>query len=444
VTTTRPLAALLSIGDELVLGEKLDTNSMWLADRLGAIGLLVSEHRTAPDNHEAIASAMVHLVGSADAVVVGGGLGPTADDMTRQGLARALEILTGQAQPLVEDAHALEAIRAIFARTGRDMPEANRVQALRPSGAHGLPNAHGTAPGMLARVELAGRTRIIACLPGPPHEMRPMFAQAVEPALRAMPGVAHAELRVVQVFGLGESEVATRIADLMQRDNNPAVGTTASAGLVSCRVRVEPGRDVRGPYSASDPMAAAQEAVSIITARCEGYVANQSGRTLAATLMDEAAARAWTVATAESCTGGLVGQLITAEPGSSRAYLGGWVTYSNAMKASELGVRPGDLDEFGAVSREVAVSMARGAAARSGARLALSITGVAGPDGGTSEKPVGTVWIGYSGEGTQGACQFRFSGDRASIRKWAASTALFIGLGVVRGRAPGRLLRQVD
>ncbi len=440
----RPLSALLSIGDELVLGEKLDTNSMWLADQLGIAGLLVAEHRTVPDTLEAIASAIVHLVGGNDVTIVGGGLGPTADDLTRQALARALEILTGQPQPLVEDAHAVGAIRAYFDKTGRDMPVANRVQALRPSGATGVPNAHGTAPGMIARVSLIGRPRLIACLPGPPREMRPMFEQAVAPILRAWPGVARAELRVSQVFGLGESELAGRIADLMHRDNNPTVGTTASSGMVTCRVRVEPSRPVEGPYAATEPMRAVEEALAVIDRVAEGYVVSRKNQTLAGTLLEEAAAKSLTITTAESCTGGLVGQLLTAEAGSSRAYVGGWVTYSNAMKVGQLGVRQSDLDTHGAVSEVIARAMAHGAAGRAGADLALSITGIAGPDGGTSEKPVGTVWIGCACKGvpTLTKC-FRFSGDRESIRRWAAGTALFLGLLAIRGQGERRLLREV-
>lgn len=440
----RPLAALLSIGDELVLGEKLDTNSKWLADCLGAIGLLVAEHRTVPDHLETIAKAIVHLAGVADVVIVGGGLGPTADDLTRQALARALELLTGTPQPLVEDARAAEAIRARFERTGRTMPQANLVQALRPASAEGLPNAHGTAPGMMARVDLLGRSRLIACLPGPPREMRPMFEGAIEPTLQMMPGVVHAELRVAHVFGLGESELATRIADLMHRDNNPAVGTTASSGMVTCRVRVEPSLPVQGPYRATEPLHAVEEALAAIERVAEGYVVSRKPKTLAGTLLDEAVSRGLTLATAESCTGGLVGQLLTAEPGSSRAYAGGWITYSNEMKARELGVPQADLDAHGAVSAEVARTMAVGAADRAGTDLALSITGIAGPDGGTSEKPVGTVWIGCARKDQRALAKgFRFTGDRDAVRLWSANTALFIGLQAIRGQSDRRLLWEV-
>jgi nicotinamide-nucleotide amidase len=441
----RPTAAILAVGDELALGEKLDTNSKWQADRLGAIGLRVVEHRTVPDELDTIAQAICELCERADVVLVGGGLGPTADDMTREALSSALATMTGKPQPLIEDEEALTAIEAFFERTGRRMTDANRGQALRPQHAEGLPNSEGTAPGMLARVHVSGRDRLVACLPGPPREMRPMFERLVEPHLRRLAGVARAELRVSQVFGLGESEVATRIADLMHRENNPAVGTTASSGLVTCRVRVEPGKTVAGPYHAADPFEAVEEALARIAQAAPGYVVSERSETLSATLLREAEEAGVSLATAESCTGGLIGSLLTAEPGSSAAYRGGWVTYSNAMKVAQLGVPQSDLDFHGAVSPEVARAMAAGAAARSGADIALAVTGIAGPDGGTSEKPVGTVWIGVAGNGVETSARgFRFGGDRQSVRLWSANTALFIGLLAIRGRLDVRILRELD
>jgi len=439
----RPTVALLAIGDELTLGEKLDTNSKWLADRLGLLGLRVIEHRTVPDDQAVIAAAMVSLLDASEVLIVGGGLGPTADDLTRQSFSDALKRLTGEPQPLIEDEDALRAIESFFRRTGRTMSDANRSQALRPSGAEGLPNDHGTAPGMLARVEHRGRSCVAVCLPGPPREMRPMFERDVAPVLQSLPGIASSDLRVAQVFGLGESELASRIVDLMQRENNPAVGTTASSGMVTCRIRVEPGRSVVGPYDADDPFDAAKEATARIAEVSEGYLVSDRHETLAGTLLREARERGVSISTAESCTGGLIGELLTAEPGSSTAYVGGWVAYSNEMKSRELGVAELDLREHGAVSQEVAMAMARGARERTGADIGLSVTGVAGPDGGTSEKPVGTVWIGVArSDELPSARRFRFMGDRASIRLWSANTALFIGLLAVRDRLDVRLLRE--
>lgn len=441
--TPRPRAAILSVGDELVLGEKLDTNSRWLADRIGRAGLRVVEHRTVPDDLDQLVGVMFEMANACEVLLVGGGLGPTADDLTRPAFAGLLERLTGTPQPLVEDADSLAEIRARFQRMGREMPESNRVQALRPAGAERLPNPHGTAPGLSYRALTDGAARVMACLPGPPREMRPMFEAHVEPMLRSLPGAAHAGLRVVQVFGLGESEVATRIDAYMDRQNNPAAGTTASSGMVTCRVRVDPAQPVRGPYESADPLEALDEAVAAIERLAGRYVVGRREEPIAAFLLEEAAAQRVMIATAESCTGGLVGELITSRPGCSDAYAGGWVTYSNAMKERHLSVPTEALARFGAVSGEVARAMASGALERSGADLALSVTGVAGPDGGTPEKPVGTVWIGCVRAGHDPvAKRFQFAGDRDSIRLWTANTALFMGLQALRGRLGDRLLRE--
>ncbi len=441
--TKRPRAAILSVGDELVLGEKLDTNSMWLADRLGRLGLRVAEHSTVPDDLEQLTNTICKLAAEVDVVLVGGGLGPTADDLTREAFAAALERLTGDSQPLVEDAESIDEIRARFENAGREMPESNRVQALRPAGARRLPNDQGTAPGMLYVNDTAAHARIIACLPGPPREMRPMFDARISPVLESLPGIASAELRVVQVFGLGESEVATRIADYMHRDNNPAVGTTASSGMVTCRVRVEPSESVRGPYQTREPLAAVGEAIGAIEQASGQYVVGHREEPVEAFLLEAATEHGVMIATAESCTGGLISELITGQAGSSKAYAGGWVTYSNAMKERELGVPAALIEGHGAVSQEVAVAMAAGALERARAGLALSVTGVAGPGGGTPEKPVGTVWIGCAADGRKPiAKRFMFAGDRGAIRRWTANTALFIGLQALRGREGDHLLRE--
>jgi len=440
-----PTAAILAIGDELAFGEKLDTNTQWLAERLGAIGLRVARHLTLPDDRKTIAATIADLARTHDAVLVGGGLGPTADDLTRAALADAMADLTGRPQPLVEDQDALEAIAAFLHRVGRTLLEANRVQALRPQDASAIPNSQGTAPGLLAHVHAGGAPRIIACLPGPPREMRPMFEHALLPRLQRLPGVRPATLDEVQVFGIGESTLATAIADVMHREANPGVGTTASYGLVTCRVRTDPARAVRGPYDTDDHATARERAREIIEKAAGPNLVGVTDRPLAATLVEEAAAADLTIAVAESCTGGLLGSEVTATEGSSRAFAGGWITYSNAMKVDQLGVPPATLDRYGAVSGEVARAMADGAAARAGAGLALSITGVAGPGGGTSEKPVGTVWIGWSGPaGDSGARRFLFRGDRYSIRRWSVQTAAFLGLSAIRGLRDTPLLAEAS
>ncbi|MEO1008343.1 MAG: CinA family nicotinamide mononucleotide deamidase-related protein [Planctomycetota bacterium] len=436
-------AAVLAIGDELILGEKLDTNSAWLAARLGELGARVLEHRTLPDDATAIAGTIAELAAEHDVVVCGGGLGPTLDDCTREAMRQAIEVLTGAPETLVEDPDSLEAIRQWMRDRGSDLMDANRVQALRPTKADALHNDFGTAPGMLVDLEVAAGRRVLASLPGPPREMQPMFEQEVAPRVAGLGDAPPGQLRVVQVFGLGESPLAAAIEPLMVRSNNPAVGTTASDGLVTCRIRSEGGRGLAGPYDAATIDEAMEEAASRIERAAPGHVVGRHNRPLAASLLAELSERGATLATAESCTGGMIGAALTAIPGSSAAYAGGWNTYSNAMKRSQLGVPEAMLDEHGAVSEAVARAMASGARRAAEADLAVSVTGVAGPDGGTSEKPVGTVWIGVAhGDDATEARRFRFGGGREDVRRRSTQAALFLALAACRGERPPTLLGQ--
>jgi nicotinamide-nucleotide amidase len=413
-------AAVLSIGDELALGQTLDTNSAWIADRLFTLGVRVDEHTTVEDDRERIAGAMRRLVGGRGLVICTGGLGPTADDLTRCALGDVL----GEA--LIEDAGALEAIRAWFAGRG-GMPEGNLVQALRPPSARGLPNPHGTAPGLEAVI---GEARVF-CLPGPPHEMIPMFESFVVPAVSETGGAA-VRSRIVLTFGLGESRVAERLGELMDRDRParglPLVGTTASRGVIACRLR----------HSGDSAETVARELDAVeaeIRARLGAAVFDRRdptrgdpveiGGALPGAVIGLLRARGERVAVAESCTGGLLGGELTRVPGSSDVFVGGWITYSNEMKGSLLGVPATIFEEHGAVSGVCALAMARGAMARGGCDHGLGVTGVAGPGGGRDEKPVGTVWIGRAAsDGSAEARRFLFRGDREAVRGWAVRTAL--------------------
>lgn len=406
---THATAAVLSVGDELTLGQGLDTNSQWLSRRLVEAGILPVEHATVPDDLNAIAGAMRRLAGAADVLVCTGGLGPTADDLTRRALAAVL------GEDLVEDAGAMQSLERWFKGQGRAMPPANRVQALRPPSAAMLRNDHGTAPGLAATVMVGGRPVEVFCLPGPPREMRPMFEGAVLPRLHPARQVL---TRAVLAFGIGESEVAERLGDLMARTHMPVVGTTVHGGVVAVRIRHE---GVRGDASGAEAVAAM---VREVRTRLGAYIFGEGDDTLAGVVVRMLTERGETLATVESCTGGLLGGMVTEVAGSSRAYAGGWVTYSNEMKVREVGVPEAVLSAHGAVSRETAEAMARGGREQSGADWCLSITGIAGPEGGTAEKPVGTVWIGLAGPEGVGAKRFRFTGERANIRDWSARSAL--------------------
>ena len=398
-------AAILSIGDELILGQTQDTNARWLAGRLADRGVPCVQFRVVPDDLAAQAAALRELAAVAQVVIVTGGLGPTDDDLTRE----ALRVAMGDANPLVLDAPSLEALDRWFTHRGRSMPDINRRQAMRPSGAECLRNDFGTAPGL--RGAVGGST--IVCLPGPPREMEPMFNQFVLPLLpkQAMTtGVVHA-------FGQGESFLAERLGDRMHRDRNPLVGTTASGSVVSARVR---GRD-----AAAEP-AAMQAELAAIEALWKPFAFGRGTTTLAGALGAALRERGLTMALAESCTGGLAGSLVTAESGSSAWFMGGLMTYANEAKRDLCGVPEALIAEHGAVSAPVAAALARGARERLRADWAASITGVAGPNGGSDAKPVGTVYIGVSGPGFEAVRRFKYPGERAIVRDRAAKTALVL------------------
>lgn len=410
-------AAILSIGDELVLGQNLDTSSRDLADRLLSRGILPVEHVTIPDDAAAHRATLDRLSASADLIISTGGLGPTPDDLTRHALAAAM----GDA--LVEDETALNQIRSWFVSRGREMPESNRVQALRPSRATSLPNAHGTAPGLHG---VLPNGVDVFCLPGPPREMLPMFELEVAPRLRPPPGRLILT-RSLHCVGLGESDIAQRLGDLMLRDRSPTVGTTASGGIVTCRVRLETDADTPAAARTID------EACARIRSILGPAIFGEGSETLPEVVLELLRRRSFTLAFVESCTGGLLGQMLTAIPGASDVIAGGWVTYSNAMKESCVAVPRDILDRHGAVSRECAVAMAVGGRNASGASVSISITGIAGPDGGTPSKPVGTVWIALADARGTDVRRFQFGGDRSAVRNWAAISALAMLLHRLRG-----------
>lgn len=420
-------AAILSIGDELTLGQGLDTNSQWLSEQLVNSGILPIEHVTVADDLVAIAAAMERLSALTDVVISTGGLGPTSDDLTRHALARAMH------EPVVEDEAALGWVRAWFTGRGRPMPEANRSQALRPASATLLRNEWGTAPGLAAVIASAGKNTDTFCLPGPPRETRPMFETLVRPRLRPAGRIT---TRAILSYGLGESEVAERLGPLMDRSRATLVGTTVQAGVVAVRIR----------HEGAAGEAAVAEAERVVRDRLGPYVFGADDDSLASVVLALLRERSQTLAVVESCTGGLLGSMITEVPGSSAAFVGGWITYSNAMKTGEVGVPAEVLDRHGAVSRETAEAMARGGLDRSGASWSLSITGIAGPGGGSAEKPVGTVWVSLASSGAGSATdtrRFLIPGERQNVRAWAARHALAMLRLTLVGAPELRLLRQV-
>ena len=407
-------AAILSIGDELVLGQTLDTNSRWLSEQLTNAGVLPRLHLTVADDLTAQREALVDLSAKADVIIVSGGLGPTADDLTRQALADAM------GAPLVLDEVSLSQVEAWFVARGKVMSELNRTQAMIPRGADAIPNIHGTAPGIRGRIVSGARACETFCLPGPPREMMPMFTSLVLPRLRPDPAM-QIHTRVLHTFGIGESDLAQRLGSLMDREANPVVGTTASGGIVSMRLR----------YRGGDFDDAAVRAMHRCEQACRDaagvYVFGGGDETLASACVRALQERGATLSVAESCTGGGLGALITQVPSASSVFLGGVLTYSNQSKSLLAGVPESMFvpDAPGAVSAACAIAMAKGVLERIGTTHALSITGIAGPGGGSQAKPVGTVWIGWaSSTGGAQARRFFLSGDRQTVRDLAAKSAL--------------------
>jgi len=398
-------AVILAVGNELTSGQTVDTNSAYLARHLVARGIETLRHETVRDDRRAIAEALTEAAADADLVLVTGGLGPTADDLTRHGLADAMGV------ELVLDEQALVTLEAFFRHRGREMVPTNRVQALFPVGARPVENQRGTAQGIAARLANAD----VYIMPGVPHEMRWIFENRIVPELPAPRGVI-AE-RTVHTFGTGESDVAAKIADLMQRGRNPTVGTTVAAGLISIRI------SARGEAD-DETERLAQQTVAEITRRLGEWVVGEGEATMASVVGDLLRQAGGTLATAESCTGGLLGQMITAVPGSSDYYVGGVVSYANAVKREALGVPEELLAAHGAVSEPVARAMAAGCRQRLKSDYALALTGIAGPTGGTEDKPVGLVYIALASPTAVAVHRHIFPGDRAIIRRRSATAAL--------------------
>lgn len=407
-------AAILSIGDELVLGESLDTNSAWLSMQLSQLGFLTVEHRTVGDTRPGISQAIRQLADQVDVMILTGGLGPTADDLTREGLGDAMD----PGCDLVVDPEGVEHLRNWFENRGRVMPESNRSQTMRPVSAQLIPNPNGTAPGLKGKIK---GCRVYA-LPGPPGEMKAMFRDSVQPEIPEDDSKYIQVTKTVCSFGVGEARAGEQLGDLLARDRDPLVGITASEAIITARVRS------RGRREEVEPTI--DDIIDRIREAWHPFAFGTSDDTLSKVVGRLLRKEKQTLATAESCTGGWLGQQIVNEAGSSSYYLGGWVTYTNAMKMECLDVSPElfEADGPGAVSCACAEAMARGAIRRSDADWSLAITGIAGPEGGAPCKPVGTVYIGLgwkSGDEIDVTIRrFEFTGHRQAIRHRSTQTAL--------------------
>lgn len=373
-------AEIIAVGSELVSGQKLDTNSQWLSRRLGELGIEVLYHTSLGDDLTRNVEGFRVASGRADLVIVGGGLGPTQDDLTRDALAAVAGV------PLAEDEESLRAIEALFARRNRAMQPRNRVQALLPSGSEALPNRVGTAPGMWMAVGEA----LFACLPGVPGELKIMFDEQVVPRLRRTGRLQRVIVhRVINLFGKGESDIEADALDLTARGRRPEVGITASDATISFRVSCDGATEEEATREMEPTLERIRE-------RFGDLIVGEGDVDVPESLVLQLERTGSTIATAESCTGGLIASRITAVAGVSPYYPGGVVSYANEAKVDLLGVPAALIEAHGAVSPEVAEAMAEGVRRRFGATIGLGVTGIAGPTGGTPEKPVGLVYLGLA------------------------------------------------
>ena len=403
------VAEILSVGTELLMGQIANTDAQYLSRRLSELGVTLYRHTTVGDNPSRVKQALAEALERADMVITTGGLGPTEDDLTKEMVGEFFGL------PMELDEKSLEAVRTRMCRIGREMTENNNKQAYFPRSAIIMPNACGTAPGCI--VEHGGKA--VAVLPGPPREMKDMFERQLAPYLRRRSG-EHIESRFLRVFGVGESKTEVLLLDLFHGEN-PTLALYCGAGEVTARIsaRVPLGTDAAPMIDPMEAEIRRRLGNAVYAAYGPGEEVN-----LASTVLKILMERGESIATAESCTGGMLISHLIDCPGASAAVHEGHVTYSNEAKMRVLGVRAETLQAHGAVSAECALEMAEGARRASGATWALSTTGVAGPDGGTPEKPVGLVYVGVAGPDGARAERLMLRGDRDWIRTLACQNAL--------------------
>jgi nicotinamide-nucleotide amidase len=400
-------ASIISIGNELLTGQTVSTNASYLSERLLSIGMPIVSSYTCGDEIDSIVRMLNLASGDADVVLVSGGLGPTDDDVTRQGLAKFL----GSELQLQRDL--LEKIRRIFTQRERPMPERNKIQAYIPAGTEAIENNFGTAPGI--RAEMKGKS--IFAMPGVPLEMRQMFEESIFGELKKFAVKQAIVMLKLKCFGAGESVIAERLGDLMQRGRNPLINCTAHYGVITLHI-----------IATAENKGEAQQ----MAEKCEKTLRNVLGeliygtgeQTLAEVVGAKLDRQGKAIAVAESCTGGTLAKLLTDIPGASGYFTYGWVAYSNAAKIAELGVGADLIEKEGAVSVKVAEAMAKGARQRAGTDYAISITGIAGPGGGSEQRPVGLVYISVDSDKGCETKRCIFPRGRNFIRLQAAQTAL--------------------
>lgn len=370
--------AILSVGTEILFGQIVNTNTVYLSQQMNMLGFDVMYHYTVGDNPKRVEEMIDLAFQDCDLILTTGGLGPTQDDLTKEVACKALD------DTLVMMDDVLEEITKYFKTLGREMTENNKKQAIMPSRATVFHNDAGTAPGFA--LEKDGK--YIICMPGPPREMKRMFQKSVVPFLQSMiDGALY--YRQIRFFGIGESMLETQLLDLIDNQTDPTLATYAKEGECSLRIASKRATEEEAEHAVDEMLEKVKERVG-------HYIYSCDDEELAQVLADRLMEQGLTLSSAESCTGGMFASTMTDIPGISQCFDRGLVTYSNQAKMEELGVSAGTLEKFGAVSEETALEMVEGLKRVSGSDVCISVTGIAGPGGGSEEKPVGLVYIGFS------------------------------------------------
>jgi nicotinamide-nucleotide amidase len=404
-------AEIIAVGSEMLTPHRIDTNSLYLTEQLNLLGVDVAFKSVVGDNLRHLVAAAQHGLFRSDILVFSGGLGPTEDDLTREAVAEALGV------SLQRDPEIIAKLEKRFADRGWKMTPNNAKQADVIEGATVLPNPNGTASGQWLSGEFEGRERIVILLPGPPHEMKALFEQEVRDRLRAKVPPAHLFTRTLKVAMLGESAVDARVAPIYKR--YPDVETTILAGAGEIELHFK-----TRATTLEAAQARADEVADLVEDELDDAVYSRDGQSLEQIVGYWLQMRNATLAVAESCTGGLLSERITSVAGSSRYFVGGAVVYSNNLKTELAGVPADMIERHGAVSREVAAALAEGIRYRCESTLGVGVTGVAGPGGGSPEKPVGVVFHAVASDTGTEIVERNFPGDRKRIRRFASTMAL--------------------
>jgi len=404
-------ASILTIGDEILIGQIVNTNAAWMGEELTRIGVRPDRMVVVPDSGEAIAEALRSGMASSRVLLVTGGLGPTHDDITREVVADVFDA------PLKEDPAILEEVRLRFESRGWDMPASNHSQALVPKGFEAVGNPAGTAPLLLGRYDHPKGPGLIALMPGVPFEMKHFMTAEVLPRILEMEGAPDIRQKTLLTVGIGESHLNDRLGGVEDYLVD-GVELAFLPNLRTLRLRLTSTRAGDEGHEAMDRLE------SFIRERAGKWIYGEGTDTLEEVLGRMLLEGGWTIATAESCTGGYVAHRLTNVAGSSAWVLGGIVSYANSVKHGQLGVRNETLEAFGAVSEQTACDMAAGVRERLGATIGLGTTGIMGPGGGSDEKPVGTYWMGISSPLGTRALRLRLGTDRLRNKERASTAAL--------------------